>query len=41
MAEHNNMAVTEKSKEFFDSKIIAIKFRVGQYVWLNEHNFLG
>ena len=41
MAVHNNMAVTEKSKEYFDSKITAIKFKVGQYVWLNEHNFLG
>jgi hypothetical protein len=35
------MAVTEKAKEYFDSKITAVKFNVGQKVWLNERKFLG
>ena len=41
MAVHNNVEITEKSKENFDSKIAPTSFHVGQLVWLNEHNFLG
>ncbi len=33
------MAVTEKAKEYFDSKITAVKFNEEKYVWLNEYNF--
>ena len=41
MAVHNNVAVTEKSKENFDSKLKPVEFKVGQLVWLDERNFLG
>ena len=39
MAVHNNVAVTEKSKENFDSKLKPVEFKVGQLVWLDERNF--
>ena len=41
MAVHNNLQATEKAKTYFDSKITAVKFQIGQLVWLNEQNFLG
>jgi hypothetical protein len=41
MAVHNNLEVTEKSKDYFDSKISPTLFAIGQLVWLNEQNFMG
>ena len=37
----NNMEVTEKAKEYTDSKMKPVAYQPNQYVLLDEHNFLG
>ena len=41
IAFENNQDVTDKAKTYFDGKAKPVDYKVGQYVLLDEHSFLG
>ena len=41
IAYENNLETTEKAKEYFDKKVKPTDYKLGQYVLLDEHSFLG